>query len=56
MIGAKYTHFSANWKNTKTKDNKMQGDIFPAEIAYANRPNSNWRRTIFDNNGKDISE
>ncbi|MEQ1975505.1 DUF2235 domain-containing protein [Xenorhabdus sp. SGI240] len=55
LIGSKYTHFSANWNNTKTKDNNIQGDIFPAEIAYANRPNSDWRRTIFDNNGKDIS-
>ncbi|MBE8598235.1 phospholipase effector Tle1 domain-containing protein [Xenorhabdus sp. BG5] len=55
LIWSKYTHFSANWNNSKTKDNEKQGDILPAEIAYANRPNSDWRRTIFDNNGKDIS-
>ncbi|WP_161803404.1 MULTISPECIES: hypothetical protein [Xenorhabdus] len=56
MIWSKYTHFSAHWNNVKTKDNKIKGDIYPAEIAYANRPNRDWRRTIFDNNGKDISK
>ncbi|TYP05674.1 phospholipase effector Tle1 domain-containing protein [Xenorhabdus doucetiae] len=55
LIWSKYSHFSANWNNAKTKDNSIQGDVLPAEIAYANRPNSDWRRTIFDNNGKDIS-
>ncbi|MDX8001058.1 DUF2235 domain-containing protein [Xenorhabdus sp. Reich] len=56
LVWSKYTHFSAHWNGVKMKDNKIQGDAYPAEIIYANRPNDNWRRAIFDNNGKDISK
>ncbi|MBD2812444.1 DUF2235 domain-containing protein, partial [Xenorhabdus sp. Vera] len=56
LIYSKYVHCSAHWNGAKIQDGQTQGDTYPAEIIYANRPNDDWCRVIFDNNSKDISK
>lgn len=56
-IGGEYIHCSANWNSVVLSD---KGNITSAVkaselISFVNRPCKDWKRTIYDINGKDIS-
>lgn len=56
LIASKYIHCSANW-NAIVVDTSglIHGGASPAEIVgFVNRPDENWRRTVYNMDGKKI--
>lgn len=53
-IAGDYIHCSANWNSVKLNDNgKVMGAVKAAKvISFVNRPCENWKRTVYDINGK----
>ncbi|KNC95090.1 PAAR domain-containing protein [Trabulsiella odontotermitis] len=56
IIAGKYIHCSANWNAIATDAaGVISGGAAPVQIiSFVNRPDENWRRTIYDMDGKPV--
>ncbi|WHP31495.1 PAAR domain-containing protein [Trabulsiella odontotermitis] len=56
IIAGQYLHCSANWNAIATDaDGVIRGGAAPVEIiSFVNRPDENWRRTIYNMDGEQI--
>lgn len=58
FLSKEFIHCSAHWGNIPTgSDNTVQGGTFsPMAIGFVNRPDKQWKRTIYAMNGREISD
>jgi hypothetical protein len=56
MLATKYIHCSAHWNTVTTRaDGRIRGGALPSElIGFINRPEEQWRRTIYDMDGREV--
>ncbi|MDU6389862.1 MULTISPECIES: phospholipase effector Tle1 domain-containing protein [unclassified Pantoea] len=56
MLAKKYIHCSANWNSVmRDRQGKISGAVSPAKlVAFTNRPDERWQRTVYDMEGNKI--